>query len=384
MRRLLAALVLLVLVTRSLQALYMRPDLEHIPVSRLIANLTRAVAGSPRDATLQFNLARAHAMAWAQTDPDVEVAAKTDELWFGFEPRPVPFTPRRDAKTPESDRHLGQAIEHHRIAASLKPGDLTMQLGYAWCLDQAGRTSEAVALYRRIVSEAWPQEKTATSTMNLLAWYSVTGEAAGYLLPHLDPNRDAAEIADLKGKVATLDRLPRPITPIVIPLDDHRRSDDIVDASAAVLFDLDGSGRARRWQWISPRYGWLVYDHAGSGRIDSALQLFGSVTFWMFWNNGYAALAALDDDGDGRLAGSELLGLAIWADANGDGRSDRSEVRSLAQHGIVGLSCASSAGGRPDIAAFSLRGATFADGRTRPTFDVVLSPAVPRQLTLSR
>jgi hypothetical protein len=42
--------------------------------------------------------------------------------------------------------------------------------------------------------------------------------------------------------------------------------------------------------------------------ITSALQLFGNVTFWMFWRDGYAAMSALDDNGDGVLSGDNCRG----------------------------------------------------------------------------
>jgi hypothetical protein len=101
--------------------------------------------------------------------------------------------------------------------------------------------------------------------------------------------------------------------------------------------------------------------------------MFGSVSFWMFWENGYAALSALDDDGDGMLTGKELEGLAIWHDANGNGVCDPGEVRSLAEWGVVALSCRAEKEGTPaGCAAFARQGVTFRDGRRRATYDVVL------------
>lgn len=47
-----------------------------------------------------------------------------------------------------------------------------------------------------------------------------------------------------------------------------------------------------------------------------------------------AALAALDANKDGKLTGSELNGLQIWADTNENGLQDAGELRSLAQQGI--------------------------------------------------
>ncbi len=102
-------------------------------------------------------------------------------------------------------------------------------------------------------------------------------------------------------------------------------------------FDADGSGLKRQWTWVTNDAGWLVYDPTGNGNITSSLQLFGNVTFWMFWENGYDALASLDDNGDGVLTGSEMNGLAIWHDVSHPGYSDPGEVKPLSAHGIVAV-----------------------------------------------
>jgi hypothetical protein len=101
--------------------------------------------------------------------------------------------------------------------------------------------------------------------------------------------------------------------------------------------------------------------------------MFGGVTFWCFWDNGYQALAALDDDGDGWLRGKELDGLAIWHDANGNGICEPAEVKPLAEWGIVVLCCRADPGPpSPYCAAQASKGVVFKDGRSRPTYDVVL------------
>jgi hypothetical protein len=200
-------------------------------------------------------------------------------------------------------------------------------------------------------------------------------EAAGYLVPLLDAQKDADEISDLKAKAETLKKLPRPITPIAVPLRDGMSAADLEDSQAAVRFDADGSGIKKRWSWITRDAAWLVYDPSGRGEVDSALQFFGSVTFWMFWEHGYAALSALDDDRDGRLTGVELRGLALWRDANGNGVADPGEVQPITEAGIVAVSCRHERDeSHPDRIAYSRAGVTFRDGRTRPSFDLVLKP----------
>jgi hypothetical protein len=107
--------------------------------------------------------------------------------------------------------------------------------------------------------------------------------------------------------------------------------------------------------------------------------LFGNVTFWLFWRNGYEALAVLDDDRDGKLQGAELAGLALWHDRNGNGISEDGEVQPLAAHGIVALSCRYQRDFQhPDHIVFAPAGVGFADGSSRPTYDLMLHPAAKR------
>ena len=99
-------------------------------------------------------------------------------------------------------------------------------------------------------------------------------------------------------------------------------------------------------------------------------------------SNGYEPLRALDDNGDGELRGAELRHLAIWRDRNQNGVSEKGEVRPLAEYGIAALACAYEAGDGVDVAAYSLRGVVFADGTTRPTYDVILR-SIGRPVTIT-
>jgi hypothetical protein len=188
--------------------------------------------------------------------------------------------------------------------------------------------------------------------------------------------KDADEIAQLKKNSKTLQSMGRAITPIIVPLQPEARLTELVDTNAAVTFDLDGSGLPRKWGWITPKAAWLVYDSDGTGRITSGLQMFGSVTFWIFWRDGYEALSSLDDDGNGVLSGAELRGLALWQDRNRDGVSDPGEVCPLEASGITAISC--TAEGNSSGMAWNPRGVTFHDGTSRPTYDwIAPCPAAP-------
>ena len=167
---------------------------------------------------------------------------------------------------------------------------------------------------------------------------SITLETVSYLIPLLDPQKDKAEIAVLHDRVRRIGQLPRFITPIVIPLREHAGIPDLVDRNARVQFDADGSGIRKEWSWITPDAGWLVHAPEKSRPITSALQVFG-VTFCLFWENGYQALDALDDNRDGPLSGVELEDLGIWQDANMNGISESGEVKPVAEWGIVSIAC---------------------------------------------
>lgn len=178
----------------------------------------------------------------------------------------------------------------------------------------------------------------------------------------------------VKADVAKLRNLPqRAVTPIVLAVDGQHRLADLIDPHAHVRFDLDGDGSVEQRSWVRPAAGLLVWDPAGRGEITSGRQLFGSVTWWMFWRNGYAALDVLDDDRDGELAGAELRGMAVWFDRDGDAVSDPGEVVPVGDVGVVGLSV--HAAEQQDGSPMNPRGVRFEDGRVLPTWDWI-APAV--------
>lgn len=361
----------------KLNAIFVMGDVENVPVDRVIRNLTARAAAQPADPKLLATLARVNAMAYALKLDQLGVEKRTGEPVAGFMQPNAPAErvvgAGDAAKQRIAEQHLAAALKYYRTAMELAPDDVLVRLGYAWCLDQAGRTSDAIAEYRRVIGRAWEEEKNLDRVGP--GSEPVTAEAIDYLLKLLDPERDAAEAQALRARREHLARLPRMVTPLVIPLRDGLVIDDLTPPAECVRFDADGSGVAREWTWISPDAGWLVWDPAGQGRITSGLQLFGNVTFWLFWSTGYDSLCALDDDGDGQLSGKELAGLAIWRDLNRNGISEPGEVEPLSRVGVSTLSCSyQGVRGSSQLAAFSPRGVTFRDGSTRPSYDVWLHP----------
>jgi hypothetical protein len=378
-RLILTALALLAFATPSVRAMY-TGDVELVPVERLVQNLARLAAREPQNVTYRLNLARAHAMAYAREGDSIRVMRGHEELgpWPNRGSAPGDTDPAMPSKidrgrtSPAGNEHLTAAIMAYEEVLKNDPANAIARLGHAWCLQESGDRGRAIAEYRALIAELGPRRPLISVIP------SVVREAESYLILLLNPERDATEIAKLQADLATR-IVPRLISPIVIPLHDRLPPAALVDDTTHVHFDADGTALDRTWTWISDDAAWLVSDPHRTGRIASALQLFGNVTFLLFWENGYQALTALDDNADGELRGRELDGLALWHDVNHNGISDPEEVHPLADWNIVALSTRHVVDDENAISiASSSAGVTFADGSTRPTYDILLRTAASR------
>src|SRR6185295_19444432 len=97
----------------------------------------------PNDVVALFNLARAHAMAYALRTETLEVRKNNENegAWFGYAPAHVPFTvkPTNDSQKIKAAReHLTKAIEFYQRVLELAPDNLPAALGHAWCVEQSG------------------------------------------------------------------------------------------------------------------------------------------------------------------------------------------------------------------------------------------------------
>ncbi len=354
-----------------LSAIHVIVETENVPVDRVAANLERLIADTPQDLGLRLNLARAHAMAFAQKVDAIPVAKRGGLPFFGYELgfRVFQVLPPKDrAAAAAAEAQLKAAIAAYRELLKVDPNHSVGNLGLGWCLSLAGDREGAKAALRKTIAIEWPIEKDRQST-----WGSLVLEAWAHLAPLLDPAAEAAELRTMAEHQAVIRKQGRIVTPIAVPLRARLDAYDIADDNASVLFDADGSGIPKRWTWITDDAAWLIFDRKDMRQVTSALQWFGSVTFWLFWDNGYDALRALDDDADGQIRGAELDGFALWHDRDRDGVSDKGEVLPVASHGIVGLSTRYEHDAHhPDEIAWSRDGVTFATGEVRATYDLIL------------
>ncbi|HNB43478.1 MAG TPA: heme utilization protein, partial [Burkholderiaceae bacterium] len=129
-------------------------------------------------------------------------------------------------------------------------------------------------------------------------------------------------------------------TPLVLDLDGNGVS--TLAAAHGVRFDINATGHAQQVGWAAATDGLLVRDLNQDGQIDNGRELFGAGTALANGQragNGYAALAALDSNHDGKITQADAAygELKVWVDRNSDGVTETGELKSLADLGIVSM-----------------------------------------------
>jgi hypothetical protein len=330
---------------------------QDVPVDRLLANATEDLRQHPDDAAREYLVSRLYSLKFSQQ--------KTAWVSGGAVMNSA-HAPRTASEPllPEDVKDAEESIAHYRRAVELDPKNALYHFSLAWMMQEYARHSKENAA---LVHEALPEYRLAYHLAlqdDLKQRYHISAllsEQAGTAIVDILKTRkpDPAvqrEIVEVSRNVKVLHDKPLGITPIIFAPRPGARLDDLTLPTTRVHFDIDGFDDHRAWTWVQPTTCILVWDPERTGRIVSGRQLFGSVTWWMFWRDGFEPLAALDDNRDGKLTGAEISGIAVWRDANGNGVSDPGEVIPAEQFGIVEIAVR---GG----------GITLRDGTVLPMFD---------------
>lgn len=131
-------------------------------------------------------------------------------------------------------------------------------------------------------------------------------------------------------------------SPLVLDLKPNRKLQTIAPELSNAMFDLQATGMKQRVGWITKDTGLLALDLNNNGKIDNGRELFGDFTKLKSGSlaaNGYEALADHDSNKDGVIDSKDRVfkKLVLWMDDNGDGVTQKGELKKLAQVGITGI-----------------------------------------------
>jgi hypothetical protein len=208
------------------------------------------------------------------------------------------------------------------------------EIGIAYLVKTGGSSPVTVTNLASITGAAdakWNSVAITTASINTSL--SLAGlEDGTYSLYTVDA---AGNLSAAAAGSFTLDT----ITPMVLDLDGNGVRTTSVQRG--ILFDVLATGAPVRTGWTDGHDGLLVLDLNGDGQINDGRELFGNGTDTPNGKavDGFAALAQYDLNHDGVIDSQDAVfaKLQVWVDANTDGVTQPSELKSLADLDVASL-----------------------------------------------
>ena len=137
--------------------------------------------------------------------------------------------------------------------------------------------------------------------------------------------------------------LPESNTPLVLRFDDAPVLYSTYTGDDAIAAFSVGGNECTSSDWPTAATPWLALDRDGNGKIEGGAELFGSGTMLSSGyhaQQGFEALSELDDNHDGKVDAKDanFSQLLLWADHDGDRRSDAGELSKLSDNQVQSLS----------------------------------------------
>ena len=167
-----------------------------------------------------------------------------------------------------------------------------------------------------------------------------TGTGSGRPSTPLPPDTGVGDVGEIGDELEeNFETAETTRSPLVVDLN----GDGVIGTTSVadgVYFDHENDGFAEKTGWISAEDGVLVRDLNGNGLIDNGTELFGNSTILSNNEtaaNGFEALKELDSNGDGIFSNQDKAWneVKVWQDANQNGYTDVSELKSLDSVGIT-------------------------------------------------
>ena len=133
--------------------------------------------------------------------------------------------------------------------------------------------------------------------------------------------------------------------PLALDLNGNGIETLAADGHRGAMFDHERNGIRTATGWVHSNDGLLVHDRNGDGKISDGSEIFGDNTPLKNGKtaaHGFAALAELDDNGDGKVdaADKTFSKLGVWRDLNHNGISEAGEIFALKELHIKSLNLA--------------------------------------------